>query len=295
LLSQIHLTNGALSQVDMGPVPTRNGVYDPVTDRLFVSETFGTDITNSGTLAGNDPLRWITLATGAITDVNMDTWVTGGELKGIALSKNQNGRRVYLALRTYDVYTAQTTGVRPTTDLGGALVVMDLPTTANGSVNDVPRIANIVPLDRGASEVRTIQRTGLEDLVAITTPDDGTLTLYDDQVGQVVKVFGMCQGDVSKEPQPCQLGKPMLGAQPFGFVVEPLVSGHVRLYVGSFDRGWVNVIEIDPLNPSAGAVAAGSTSLLSDGVTRPPPWVRIGPERVCAGIEPCDVSPPVLE
>ncbi|MFL5273883.1 MAG: hypothetical protein ACJ79E_17640, partial [Anaeromyxobacteraceae bacterium] len=76
-------------------------------------------------------------------------------------------------------------------------------------------------------------------------------------------------------------GKPALGQQPFGLAVEQSLDVRLgkpprlaRLYVGSFERSWVNVIEIDPANPSATTVpgaAPGSTYQLR--------WDRIGLER----------------
>jgi hypothetical protein len=80
-------------------------------------------------------------------------------------------------------------------------------------------------------------------------------------------------------PRPCPQGKPQLGKQPFGLAVEAFAAPDLpgtalaRLYVGSFDRSWVNVIEIDPAHPGARAVAR------ADGPARPLRWDRIGAER----------------
>ena len=63
--------------------------------------------------------------------------------------------------------------------------------------------------------------------------------------------------------QPCAPGDPLTGKQPFGLAVEPRSNGLARLFVGSFDRSWVNVIDVDPLRPTLA----------------PASWARIGPER----------------
>ena len=132
------------------------------------------------------------------------------------------------------------------------------------------RVLRVVPLDRGPTEVKVIHRDGQRDLVAITSTDDAALTLYDDEVGEIARVFGLfgrcdSESDNANAPPPCDPGKPLLGKQPFGLAVQPLTptASQARLFVGSFDRSWVNVIDIDPSRPQAA----------------PSAWTRIGPER----------------
>jgi hypothetical protein len=265
--------------IDLLTVPTHSTVFDPVSTRLYVTERFAA--------IGYTPLRWVTLAApGNVAARNIFDVIRGSELRGMALSSDSAPgsppSRAYLALRIYDVDQATSTGVRPINDLAGALAVMDLHEGLDGQPST--RILNVVPIDRGATEISVVPRDldpatrrprvdpvmgrPKRDLVAVTCTDDGTVALYDDEIGAIAKVFDVCDaissdaGDAGAPP-PCDPGDPLVGKQPFGLAVEPLANGHARLYVGSFDRSWVNVIEIDPLQPSAAPAA----------------WARIGPER----------------
>jgi hypothetical protein len=282
-LSKIDLTTGARTQIDLGAgtptgtsiAPAHSTVFDPVSTRLYVTEEFGEN--------SFSPFRWFSVAAPETpaNSVDLFSFIRGAEIRGMALSSDgaagQTPSRGYLALRIYDADTAATTGVRPLGDVAGALAIMDLTQGPNGQ--PAASLVNLVPIDRGASQIRIVPRidpqTGkqridpssgnpLRDLVAISCTDDNTVVLYDDDTGSVAQVFDVCgAGPGPTAPPPCDPGNPLTGKQPFGLATETLSSGHVRLYVGSFDRSWVNVIEIDPLNPAAAPVS----------------WTRIGPER----------------
>ena len=246
-----------LTRVDLQVAPTHQSVFDPQTARLYVTGRF------SG--AGYDPLRFLELATPGYPPrtVNLDLTVRGAETRGLALSTDRT--RAYLAMRIFDEDTAISFGARPAGDLAGALVVLDLTEQASGGPTLTP--LRVVPLERGAVEVRVVPRPGRRDLVAVTSADDSSLTLYDDDLGAVAAAYGVCvdpgAAGAPAAPAPCAPGQPLFGTQPFGLAVEPLASGLVRLYVGSFDRGFVNVIQIDPAHPQIA----------------PSSWVRIGAER----------------
>jgi hypothetical protein len=268
-LSQIDLATGNRTEKDLGSVSTaRSTVFDASSARLYVTQLFAE--------VGSSPLRWFSLAAAEdVSSMNLYSLVPGAELRSMAISSDS--QRAYLALRIYDVDTASATGLRPLDDVGGALAVMDISPGPGGQ--PAARLLNVVPIDRGASEIQVVPRIDpatsqqrvdprsgepLRDLVAVTCTDDSTLTLYDDQTGSVAKVFGICGGVAGElQPVPCKFGDPLTGGQPFGLAVEPLANGDARLYVGSFDRWWINVIEINPLNPTAS----------------PASWARIGPER----------------
>jgi hypothetical protein len=88
--------------------------------------------------------------------------------------------------------------------------------------------------------------------------------VYDDELGEIAQVIAFCQPtEGATSPGPCQAGRPRLGLQPFGLAVERRAPDRVRIYVGSFDRNWVNIIDMDPTNPQAPPVG----------------WWRIGQER----------------
>jgi hypothetical protein len=282
-LSRIDLTttpaNGpAPGLLDLGLAPAHTAVFDPATTRLFVTSRFGT--------AASSPLRWITLATpGTAAAFDLETVIRGSEQRGIALSSASVtspppaglglAPRAYVALRLFDEDLATTLGARPSADIGGALAVLDLSQQANGAPSMT--LVQAVPVGLGANEVRVIPRDGRRDLVAVSSTDDGTVSLYDDETGTVARIFELCPDESA--PEPCPAGRPSLGKQPFGLAVEqpftPPGAPDVklaRLYVGSFDRSWVNVIEIDPSHPAARTVTSGGTE-------RRLRWDRIGPER----------------
>jgi hypothetical protein len=167
--------------------------------------------------------------------------------------------------------------------------VVDLNRVLSGTAA-ADTVLNVVHLDRGPAALTVIPRfdasgkpqvdaTGNPlDLVAVTSSDDGTMTIYDNGIGATTAVFGICDAlsplALNRQvfadtpglvPSPCPDGNPSLGKQPFGLAWEPYTSGTqtlARLFVGSFDRSWVNAIVLDPANPGA-----------------PTSWARIGPER----------------
>ena len=258
------LPTSPTSQIDVGLAPTGQAAFDAARARLYVTSRYVNPV--------YEPLRWLDLGSPglAASAINLASTVPGADLRGIALSSD--GTRAYVALRIYDTVAATTLGGRPTTDLAGALAVVDISEQASGG--PVANVLRLVPLDRGATEVRVIPRQPAvaggqapRDLVAVTSADDSTLTLYDDETGTIANTYALCgsvpgTGDPSAPP-PCDPGNPLLGVQPFGLAVEPMAAGAVRLYVGSFDRGWVNVIQLDGAHPDVPPVS----------------WVRVGPER----------------
>jgi hypothetical protein len=250
-------------QIDLGLSQSYAAIYDQGSARLFVTSRFAS--------VGFNPLRWFGVAVPRLdaelaplgpSVLDVGAVVSGSDSRGMAISSD--GERAYLALRMYDVDAATSLGGRPAGDVSGALAVIDLTDLSQGGP---ARVLSVVPLDRGPAEVKVIPRAGQRDLVAVTSSDDSALTLYDDQVGEIARVFGLCgsEPDNANAPQPCDTGEPLLGKQPFGLAVQPGVpdATHARLFVGSFDQSWVNVIDIDPSQPQAA----------------PSAWRRIGPER----------------
>ncbi|MFL5261928.1 MAG: hypothetical protein ACJ79L_05935 [Anaeromyxobacteraceae bacterium] len=271
------------TRVDISAGTASSAAFDAATQRLYVTTRF--------IGVGSSPLRWLDLAApgNPATIIDLDPQIRGNEMRGIALSSSDptappRPRRGYLPLRLYDFDFAASIG-RPPNDVGAALAVLDL--SDSPGLPATVKLLRLVPLPRGASEVRVIARpgTGKRDLVAVTSTDDGSLTLYDDETESIARVFGRCGTTGVGDAAPCRPGvddgKPALGQQPFGLAVEQSLDVRLgkpprlaRLYVGSFERSWVNVIEIDPANPSATTVpgaAPGSTYQLR--------WDRIGLER----------------
>jgi len=223
---------------DLGSGPVRSGAYDPGTARLF--------FTPNGTI-GSNPLRWVELTLARqffpifpVRAFDLYGEVRGSAGRGIALSRD--GTRAYVTLVLYDALEASRSG-RAFVE-GSALAILDIRPDASGVT--VPKLLQVVPLEAGAAEVRVIDRPGRRDLLAITCSDAGSLVLYDDEVGQVVRVIGT----------DTVTGLPVLGRQPFGLALEENPdparcgqAGCVRLFVGAFERSTVGIVEVDPQRP----------------------------------------------
>ena len=173
----------------------------------------------------------------------------------------------------------------PGSDLAAALAVIDLPQFLAGAPA-ARTLLRVVPVDRGASEVRVLARAGTRDLVALASPDEGSVTLYDEPLGAVTDVgqaldpgAPLVHDDL--ETNECYVWKLDAGEVEQAFAdaevtvkrnyrqqrlipvaMEPR-GALARLFVASFDRSWIDVLTINPTQPS----------LL------PSEWQRIGPER----------------
>jgi hypothetical protein len=111
----------------------------------------------------------------------------------------------------------------------------------------------------GATELAVISRgTGRRDLVAISCQTQGSVDIYDDEIGRVVASI---QG---------------VGSQPYALAVQPnRPGGGVRLFVSAFGQGDIGVIDIPDLdNPQSAYVVAQigpNENCLNDEVSLRPP------------------------
>ncbi len=260
-VSQIDLTSadGSAQPVALDFAATGRhayaSAYDALADHLWVT----------GQVAGSAPLWVVDLATPCDRSAagcpvvhlvgDLYPFVPGAEPRGIALSTPDTidpvtaqpfPRRAYVAARVYDPDLATSVLARPGFDVAAKLFVLDVGTDVGG--NPTVRIARVVDLPLGADEVKLLSvRPGKRDLLAISCVEEGTVVLYDDDVGAVVKTFGASSGpsDTSHMPE----AAPRTGRQPVGLAVVP--SGAVdRLYVTAFLSDVVQVIEVDPQQPA---------------------------------------------
>jgi hypothetical protein len=257
LIAQVELTG----EPTVTPVPvtfggTRSFAYDAENARLYFT----------GGLVPLAPLRWIDLAGGCDVTKNvleggcpigvrdLSGLVRGLDLKGMALSNAQPGlsRRAYVAATLYDAELAEALGGRPSFDIGGVLLVLDLTEGSDGKPDF--ELVRIVPLGVGVAEVAVLparapvacleQPLGCprRDVVAVSAPDDGLVALYDDEDGAIVKIFD--RDEVT--------GEPLLGRQPFGLAAVPAGAGEALLYVTSFEESFVTAVRV-PLDRPADA------------------------------------------
>lgn len=243
-------------QVNTGLGPARSFAYDGAHDRLYFT--------------GKEhdlraPVRWIDVGSGCRVFANgvqdereggchvdggfdLSLQLRGAEPNEIALSSAEfpctsgdltgNCRRAYLSVRMYDADLAAFLGSRPSTDVGGKLVVLELPEGGLGR----PEPQVVADLDIGvmAGELHVIPRSGKRDLVAVTAVDDDLLWLYDDEIGAMVKVFGRDA-----------MGVPALGHLPTGIASRDMGGGVVRLFVTSYEDNWVSAVDVPSADPAA--------------------------------------------
>jgi hypothetical protein len=258
LLTELDLLLGTTSTLYLGAYSTSSGAFDRVTGRLFVSAQFP----NINLV----PMRWFNALTlppdgaPAIQAHNVAADVHGALTRQLAIHRYTDNTTTpptetttgYLRLELFDYDLAARTGSFVST--GGGLGVYDMTPGALGQ--PVMRLLKVVPICTGTGQVRVLPaRPGPRALVALTCDVDGTLQLYDDDVGAIVASIGL-------DPV---TGTPLLGRRPFGLAVEEREAGRclpgpgfpgpcTRLYVAAFDSSWVNLVELDVANPDGAAI-----------------------------------------
>lgn len=277
-IGELDLADGAgkftLRNANVGVGAVRGLAYDRDRDRLFLT----------GLATGSPtPLRWVNLAgcTFGATDLTGCTVgsaalpvVVGSyalELQYVALARSATPGvprgpgeplRAYLTGTLYDQGSAALNGYR-TTSFGSVLVVADLYDDAGGGVR--PEIVAIYDVPRGARNVAVLPRppgwpASRRDVVAVMSPDLGSLTLVDAETG-TTDLFGLDATGAAAT------GAPVLGHQAYGLGVDPVLAGSTaRLWVGSFADGYVTPVDVT-LDPTLAATFAGGTHVKITGAT----------------------------
>ena len=253
--------------------------YDEVFDRLYL--TIIGDVTTA-------PIQVIALGetpdpfqTGTppplLTTFDLTPLLRGAEVRGIALSNPQPGltRRAYVSVRVFDADVANSIAGRPNYDVAGFLAVLDLPEGPLGA--PLPQLIRLVPIGLGVDTLRVlpvrapVAGAPVRDLVAVLATDENTAQLYDDEQGVVRAITGTSTGpfnplDPTQPPDPSGLlaGVPQMGKQPTGLAVEQrtaTVGGVTKpfdfIYVSSFFTSVVQVLRVDPDDPSSMTIVYG--------------------------------------
>ncbi len=259
LLTELDLLGGGSSTLFLGPTPTFTTTFDPGSLGATPPGPGGwLFVTSQIAYLGSVPLRWFNaLATPAdqqpvLQGHNVAVDAIGAMTRQFAVFRDgatsPPTAKGYLRLDLFDYSLAASSGIFVTT--GGALAVYDL--TLNALNEPSMQLLRIVPTCNGAGQLRVVPRApGLSGaLLAMTCDADGTLLLYDDEVGAMVKRIGL-------DPN---TGSPLLGYRPFGLAVEERGTGCLstspctRLYVSAFDSSWVSVVELDVSSPADAAI-----------------------------------------
>ena len=273
-LAQVDLSRppgepGSVVQVNAGTGGPRSFAYDGAQDRLYFTN-------REHDLAS--PIRWIQVGSGCLPFPNGvqderkgGCHVDGGfdlaiqfrgaepneiKLASADLDGNQFdcttpgflGRkcpRLYASVRMYDADLAAFIGGRPSSDVGGKLMVLELP--ENGLGRPDPQVVSALDIGTIAGDVHLIQRSGKRPLVAVTAIDDALLWIYDDETGAIVKVFG-------RDAR----GLPAMGRQPTAIAgVVDRTAGVARLFVTSYHEDWVSAVDVPLETPGDAYVVRG--------------------------------------
>lgn len=256
-LTRVNLLDDAdVTGLVLGSNATYTSIFNALDDRVFVSSSISIDA----------QFRWFNpLVTPSTVDGFLvpnysgpafSSFLPGAVARDMALSSD--GTRLYVTVQVYDLTLALQTGAFFAQ--GGALAIFDLTETAFAE----PRMA-LLGVERtclGTGQIRRLPlRPGKPDLFAITCDVEGSLAIYDSDARKVVRYVGLDPGT----------GLPVLGLSPFGLAVEPIDPGRAtpfnpllpydpspcvagrechRIYVGSFIDNWINVLEMDPDQPT---------------------------------------------
>jgi hypothetical protein len=240
----------------LGSNATYTSLYNSRDDLTFVSASVAVDA----------QFRWFNpLVTASEVDGFLvpdysgpyfSTFMPGAVARDMALSSD--GSLLYVMIQLFDLTLALQTGSFFTQ--GGALAVFDLTPTSFAE----PRMA-LLGVERtclGAGQIRRLpHRPGKPDLFAITCDVEGSLAIYDSDARRVVHYVGLNPSS----------GMPLLGRSPFGLAVEPIDPARAtvpvpgagyeaspctpthacqRIYVASFIDQYVNILELDPDEPT---------------------------------------------
>jgi hypothetical protein len=244
----------------LSPGPVGEMAYDGETDRLYavgrfaglVAPLFVLDLTKCR--FDPDPTQ-NTCATPLARTVDLYSSVRGAELVSIALSNPQPGRPrlAYIAASIYDEAYALAIRGRPSFDLGGALLVVELDENLAGGT--LARVRQVVPIGLGAGSVRVLPvRPGLGDLVVVPSSGDGSVYVFDDEIQRVSRIVTLDQST----------GAPEAGHIPYSMAVEDRGT-EALVYIAAFTDGTVSVLRVPMADPASADMvrypASAGTSL----------------------------------
>jgi hypothetical protein len=235
--------SGAPRTFAVGTGPIGDMAFDPLTDRLYAVGRFAglTAPLFILDLRPCTPADPIACPAPAFQTVELYGALPGAELVAIALSNPQPGRprRAYLSVRVYDEGYATAVRGRPGFDVGGAIMVVDLEENLLGQPSG--RVVSVVPIGIGAGSIRVLPvRPGLADLVAVPSSGDGSIQLYDDEAGAVVRVVSVDQAT----------GAPEAGHVPSAIAVQDRGT-EALVYVASFSDWTVSVLGVPMADPTS--------------------------------------------
>jgi hypothetical protein len=243
--------------IEIAPSPLAGMAYDGLNDQLFV---LGQPLNAAQVIIldlfpcpAPTPISECPRPTKK--EVVLGSQQSGLELQAIALSNQQAGlgRRAYVSARVYDPVLASLLQARPSADVAGALLVLDLEPDLSGRPS--LRLLRTVQTGLGASQVQVLPvRDPLggpprRDVVVVSSITDGMLTVYDDEAGEVVRVIPIDQAS----------GAPEAGRGPFGLAAVRLPGATpaedlARVYVAASREQVVGIVDVPLAAPGQARV-----------------------------------------
>ena len=130
-------------------------------------------------------------------------------------------------------------------------MVLDLVDDLLGNAS--ARVANVVPIGPGAGLIRVLPvRPGLGDLVVVPSAADGSVQVYDDEAGAVVRT-------ITVDPS---TGAPEAGHVPSAMAVEDRGT-EALVYLASFRDWTVSVLRVPLADPTAADLLRETSSATS--------------------------------
>ena len=224
--------------------PVSDLAFDETTDRLFavgryagqVAPLFVLDLKGCPPPKAGESCP----GPGVHTPIDLYALQRGADLRSIALSNPIPGqpRRAYISAVLYDADLATATGVRPSYDVGGVVMVLDLVEDPSGSPS--VRLVRGVDAGLGTGQIRVLpaRGAGQRDLVVWANSVAGTVTVYDDDLGAIARVLTV-------DPK---TGAPLAGREPFGLAVSD-GGANATVYIAAFSSSTVAVLNVPLANP----------------------------------------------
>ena len=229
-------------ELEIGDGPVRGIAYDAAADRLWLTSRSSGSRALLHTVLLSDPAWAGASPRDAVETYDLYPAVRGAELRSVAVGSTplSGPQRLYVTARLYDAEYQDSTGNRPSTDVGGVLIVLDVVDGPAGL--PLVTVHKVVDLGMGAGDVAVVPNGTNRDVVVVTVADDNLVVVYDDEWEVVASVFG-------RDPT---TGAPALARTPVALAVDPTgAAGTPLVYVAAFGDHDVATFSLDPTRPWA--------------------------------------------
>lgn len=242
--------------LEIGDGPVRSMAYDPTGDRLWIAaKSSGERAMLYSVLLSDETWKTGSRPIEAVDGIDLFDFVRGLELRSLAVGTPVAGQptRLYATARVYDVEAQAANRARPSSDVDGVLLVIDVT-----EIGGIPAVLSIrsISVGTGIGDVALVQRgAGVRDLVLVTALDGDLLWAWDAEAEAVAWYLGHDS-----------FGLPLVGDRPTALSVvqatDPTAVGaSADVYVASFGDHRVSRVSLPiaglSTKPSAIATIGG--------------------------------------